>query len=390
MRKKKLLFIVLMFVLVLILPACMNRSQEPSLSEVETGNGNTIGSVAESREEQDIEVEGSEVRNNEESQESEGVVVEERQGSAESETIEKKGSATKANTENKQIFSLRISQGYGATILAEEELSYHENISVMDALYSVYPDDVETAYGGSYVKGISSLRAEVGGLGKTNKDWFFFVNGIFADTGALDYLPQAGERLWWDYHPWQMFQAVNAVIGCYPEPFLHGYRGKPKATTILYSAAEKELAYKLQEGLTSSGVQKIIIYEISEEFISKREGPTIVLGVWPELKKNKHLDELNQGFRKNGTFVHFTDESIELLDYTGKKGNEFFGGVGVIATSGKAAGDDSPLWIISGMDEEGIKNAAMILVERPGKIAGYFSAAVTSKEEVIRLPLLPK
>ena len=74
-------------------------------------------------------------------------------------------------------------------------------------------------FGGGYIKRIGSLRSELGGLSKPNQDWFFIVNGIFADIGALDYYPQAGEKVWWDYHPWQAFQAANAVIGCYPEPF---------------------------------------------------------------------------------------------------------------------------------------------------------------------------
>lgn len=335
MRKNRIFFAMLMLVILIIFPACMNQSEELSLSESDLKSENT-------------------------------------------------------KTANKQTFSLRISQNYGETVLAVEEVPYQPNITIMDALYSVYPDEVETAYGGSYVIGIGSLRAQEGGPGKPHQNWVFYVNGIFADVGALDYLPQTGESIWWDYHPWQMLQAVNAVIGCYPEPFVHGYKGKTKTTTILYSSEEKELAGRLEKSLKNAGTPEIVLKEISEEFLHTRSGPTIVIGVWQDLKKYTYLRELNQASSKNGTYVHFTDSSIELLDYNGEKGDELSSGVGVIAASGETAGDDSPLWLVSGTDKEGLRKAVTLLVEKPDKVLGCFSAVVGAKDEVIRLPLLQK
>ena len=384
MKKKKFLYLLLLLSVIIMLPACLNQSvPEPAVlgeSDEEIESISKESSVG--REERD-EKSGSVER-------AENTVKEGNAGKEDN--TEEEGSIRSSEKEESEetTFSLRISQGYGASILADEKLSCQPILSVMDALYSVYPDDIETAYGGSYVKGIASLRAEVGGLGKPNKDWFFFVNGIFADTGALDYLPQRGEKLWWDYHPWQMFQATNTVIGCYPEPFLHGYRGKTNPTRILYRAEERDLASQLAEALSILGVRDVSIMEISGELIEEREGPTIVVGVWEALKQINSLDELNQGFQKNGTFVHFTDSSIELLDYTGKKGDEVFAGTGVITASGKAAGDVNPLWIISGTDIEGVRKAVTFLVKQPSKIAGYYSAVISSTDEIVRLPLMPK
>ncbi|MGI6144828.1 MAG: DUF4430 domain-containing protein [Peptococcia bacterium] len=287
-------------------------------------------------------------------------------------------------------FSLRVSQDYGAVTLKNEDVLLKPKMSVMDGLYYVYADEVETAFGGGYIKRIGSLRSELGGLSKPNQDWFFIVNGIFADIGALDYYPQAGEKVWWDYHPWQAFQAANAVIGCYPEPFLHGYRGQTKATMILCRPEDQEFALQLEQALQAFGVKEIILKEISQELLSKREGPTLVIGEWCELNKYAYLAELNQAFAKNGTFVHFTDHSLELLDYNGKKADEHCAGVGVIAASGETAGDDSPLWIVSGTDKEGLRNALMLLVEQPDRVSGCFSAVITSTHEVIRLPLMAR
>ncbi len=38
--------------------------------------------------------------------------------------------------------------------------------------------------------------------------------------------PRAGDRVWWDLHDWAATPDVNAVVGSFPEPFLHGARGR--------------------------------------------------------------------------------------------------------------------------------------------------------------------
>lgn len=369
MKKKGLLLLILTAFL-LIFPACTKQSSEPP---VFTGEKETA--VSSVTKETTKEVEGSQ---------------EDLEKIVESEAVNKgqKDSQQTKKTEKKETFSLLVSQNYGAVALAKEDVLLKPKMSVLDGLVSVYPDEVETAYGGSYVRGISSLRSKTGGLGKPNQDWFFFVNGIFANMGALDYLPQPGEKVWWDYHPWQMFQGTTAVIGCYPEPFLHGYRGKIKTTAILYSPEEKEFALQLAETLKTAGVQEVTPAEITNEALTKRAGPTLVIGEWGKLRENAYLAEWNQAYAKNGTFIHFTENSLELLDYTGEKAHELTKGAGVITAFGETAGDDSPLWIVSGIDPEGLSNAVRLLVEQPTQISGFFGAAVLSAE-VIRLPLMP-
>ncbi|MDD2212579.1 MAG: DUF4430 domain-containing protein [Clostridia bacterium] len=369
MRKKGLLLLILS-VFLLIFPACTKQSSDPPVS---TGEKETaVSSVT------------KETTKAAESSQADSEKIKDLEGLNKGQ----KESLPTKKTEGKKTFSLRVSQNYGAGTLAKEEVLLKPKMSVMDGLDRVCADQVETAYGGSYVKGIGNLRSEAGGIGKPKQDWFFFVNGIFADQGALDYFPQPGEKVWWDYHPWQMFQATTAVIGCYPEPFLHGYRGKTKATVILYCPEEKELALQLDSALKAVGVPKVTLAEITNELLAEREGPTLVVGKWQELQENVYLADLNQAFQKNGTFVHFTENSLELLDYTGKTARELTAGVGIISASGESAGDDSPLWLISGLDNEGLQNAVKLLVEWPAQISGFFSAAVLAAE-VIRLPVMP-
>jgi hypothetical protein len=367
--KKRGLSLLILTTFLFFFPACNKQSSEPPVS---TGEKETVVQSVPS----------------ETSKEVAGVEDLEKEKDVEKLNKESEEPFPKGKKEGKETVFLRISQDYGAVMLAEKEVPFKPKMSVMDGLNHIFPDEVETAYGGSYVQGMGSLRSQSGGLGKPRQDWFFFVNGIFADVGALDYLLEPGEKVWWDYHPWQMLQGTNAVIGCYPEPFVHGYRGKTKVTVILYCAEEKELALQLATALKNMGVQEMKLVEVTNELLQERAGPTLVVGKWQDLRGNAYLADLNQAFKKNGTFIHFTENSLELLDYTGKKAREFSMGAGVITAFGETAGEDSPLWLVAGVDDEGLRNAVSLFVERPAQISGFLGAAVLSGE-VMRLPFTP-
>ena len=48
------------------------------------------------------------------------------------------------------------------------------------------------------------------------------MNGLEARVGATDVTLHAGDRVWWDFRPWADLPTVPAVIGSFPEPFVHG------------------------------------------------------------------------------------------------------------------------------------------------------------------------
>jgi uncharacterized protein DUF4430 len=94
--------------------------------------------------------------------------------------------------------------------------------TVMAALGGVAK--VSTRYGGRYVQSLNGLS---GSLRKAD-DWTFFVNGLEARVGATGVTLHAGDRVWWDFRPWADLPTVPAVVGSFPEPFVHG-TGRPQA-----------------------------------------------------------------------------------------------------------------------------------------------------------------
>ena len=279
---------------------------------------------------------------------------------------------------------LLVTKDFGSSKLLDKESRMEPNWTVLDVLQANC--QVKTGYSGGLITGINGVESQSGGISGPRKDWFFFVNGICSDVGAGDYELKPGDSVWWDYHPWDVFGLVNsAVIGCYPEPFLHGYRGKTGPTTVLCDPGSLDLGQALKEALKASGVASVYVQVLNENLVAARSGPTIVVGEWRQLKDSPYLVKLNQGYRRNGTFVHFTDDGLELLDYRGEPARVVASNAAVIAATGEGLGDGSPLWLLIGIDREGLEQAVAVLAQRPEKIFGLYSAAVV-EGKVMRLP----
>jgi hypothetical protein len=89
---------------------------------------------------------------------------------------------------------------------------------------------ISTRYGGRFVQSVNGLSGSI----SSRHDWFYYVNGVEAQLGAADYRLRAGDIAWWDYRDWgKTGMSVPAVVGAFPEPFVHGYDGKVRQTIVL-------------------------------------------------------------------------------------------------------------------------------------------------------------
>ncbi len=277
---------------------------------------------------------------------------------------------------------LLVTRNFGSQILFQETVKVEENWTIMDLLKAKMK--VETRYGGGFIDSINGLKSSSAGLSGEMQDWFYYVNGICPDVGGLDYKINPGEVIWWDYHVWKAGFANAAVIGCYPEPFLHGYNGQMKTTIIMCLTDDLERGKRLEQSLKARGVKSVKVIQIDEGLLSKRQEPTIVLGEWEKLKQIPFMQDFNQAYKRNGTGVHFNEKKLELIDIQGQV-VQTREKAGVITAAGSGLGDTCPLWIVSGTDNEGFEGALNILLNNPGKIAGKYNAVITAGE-VISLP----
>ncbi len=292
------------------------------------------------------------------------------------------GSQESSGEGSSQDIEILITKDFGREKLVVEKVAYQENMTVMDVLTAV--TEVETAYGGSYVKSIKGIEMDNGGISGLRKDWFYYLNGIFADMGALDYTLQGGDVIWWDYHSWVMSQGIKAVIGCYPCPFVRGYEGKEEQVLLVCTENYQEQATLLKDALAAYNIS-VEIKEPEEEVLKNRKGPVIALGVWEQMQKSPYLKELNDNYKKTGTCAHFSAESLELQDERGEIVRDIEESAGLIAAVGDWSGG-APLWVVVGTDSKGLERALDVLINEPEKIKGLFSAAIL-QEQVVALPL---
>lgn len=280
---------------------------------------------------------------------------------------------------------LTLSKNYGRETLAAKQAAIQADWTVLDLLNA--NTSVTTKWDGSFVNSLAGIESDNGGWMGVKRDWFFFVNGVCADVGATGYTLRIGETVWWDYHPWTGVGFANsAVIGCYPEPFLHGYRGQAGPTLIMTAADSQDLGTRLQTALKKQGAAAVTITELNNNQLENRNGPVVVVGAWSQVKQMAWLAGLNEAYRKTGISVHFKDESLELLDYKGGAARTVTGSAGVIAAGGSGLGDPSPVWLVVGTDLAGVQQAVDVLTSNPAGIRQCYSAAIIDGQ-IIRLPL---
>ena len=149
---------------------------------------------------------------------------------------------------------ITITQDFGRELMLGETLEVLPDTSAMAALMEVA--EVETAYGGGFVNAINGVRTGYAGSQKTKKDWFFYVNGIQSNVGALDYKLHDGDVQHWDFHTWSFRHFTPAITDGFPAALRNGFGGKVSPTLIVCQDTMKENAKKLEKKLIKLGVNR--------------------------------------------------------------------------------------------------------------------------------------
>ena len=250
---------------------------------------------------------------------------------------------------------------FGASVLFNEELGIESGESAMDVLQKVAT--VTTTYGGGYVGSINGIKSQYNSEDGEKKDWLYYINGMLASVGATRYKPHPGDIIRWDFHDWSSDRAVTAIIGDYPEPFLHGYNSMVTPTSIVYAEEFYDTAFSLQQSLEKRGVSISLKHfeELSED--EKKSNNIIFLDTY----ENDLIGELNADADQLGWFIEYEKNSIVTFDETGVKDRTFdYGGV-ILATQNiwNPKGNwhcENVIWIISGITHDDVTAAAELLI----------------------------
>jgi hypothetical protein len=270
---------------------------------------------------------------------------------------------------------LRVTRNFGQQTLTTATLKKVRQSDTVMRLLQAHAKTT-TRYGGKFVQSIDG----VAGNSKDGRhDWFYFVNGVEAPTGAADRTLEPGDVVQWDYRRWDASPRVPAIVGAYPEPFLHGQQGKRYPTRVECSTSTKScdaVQAKMDDAEIPAG---------SGVLGSEARGGVfrIEVGKWTDLRRLQDLDVLEKGPNASGVFARFSsDGSLELLDASGKAARKAPPGTGLVAAI--LPPDQQPLWVVTGVDEAGVARAVTLLDKAKLRNA-YAVAALPSGPA--RLPL---
>ena len=286
------------------------------------------------------------------------------------------------------VITVRVvtTQNFGQELMFDETLEVLPGTSAMAALIKVA--EVETAYGGGFVNAINGVRSGSTGSQSMKMDWFFYVNGIQASIGALDYELYDGDIQHWDFRDWSFHHFIPAIVGDFPEPFRHGYGGKTSPTIIVYANGLRGDAEDLENRLAQLSIGDVSIKRLSELSENEKESCNLLLLGTMDCQ---HISELNQVWNRLGFFAYFKNGNIVTLNPEGEVAAEYGAGVGLIqATQNpwnpKGIGAcESVVWLVSGTDEAGVKDAIHALVNRYTEFQ-YAYTAVVANGEIIKVP----
>jgi hypothetical protein len=154
---------------------------------------------------------------------------------------------------------------------------------------------VETRYGGRYVQSIEGVE---GSLARRS-DWFYFVNGVEGDRSAAEVRLRAGDVEWWDFRSWQGRMRQPAVVGAFPEPFLHG--GRP-AVVVGSGAVARKLA-KIVHGTVAAAAPRganVLRIVPGRGFTARVDGSRVVFTLGAEDAPRLAADPALARFRYEG------------------------------------------------------------------------------------------
>jgi len=267
---------------------------------------------------------------------------------------------------------LTVTRDFGARVLGSWSApQVHGQQTVMSLL--MRNASVTTRYGGGFVESIDGLAGS-----SSHLDWFYYVNGVEAPKGAAVTAVHGGDRIWWDLHDWTATQSIPAVVGSFPEPFLHGVGGKRLPTTLECAADVGQACKRASSELDALGVPA------ATQLIGTGSGTDtlgVVVGTWRDLQDEIVASLIDQGPSSSGVYARFGGSggsSLQLLDPRGQVARTLGAAAGLIAAT--AANSSEPIWLITGTDVAGVSAAAAALT--PSALRDRFALAVQGTSEL--------
>lgn len=234
---------------------------------------------------------------------------------------------------------LTVTREFGAVKVTESSGEANESDTVMRFLEREV-DELETRYGGGYVKSIDGIEETQ--RGGHPYDWLFYVNGVESPIGAAEVSLQGGERVWWDMHDWSATAHVPAVVGSWPAPFTTGWEGHAPAVVVECRGGGDACA-SVREALEGEGVK------IASA--SPKGAIRVLVGPWAKVRSDPAAALIEGGPAESGVYAEFVPARGGAAGESGAADHAAEGSTPAGRAAGSAAAAGG--WELVGLDENG-------------------------------------
>jgi hypothetical protein len=265
---------------------------------------------------------------------------------------------------------LTVTRDFGATKITEASGEVNESDTVMRFLEK--EAEIQTRYGGGYVKSIDGLEeSERGGH---PYDWFFWVNGVISPTGAAEVPLAGGEKIWWDIHNWAASEGAPAVVGSWPAPFTTGWEGHAPVVVVECKGGGPACGM-VTKALEGEGVKVTAEGGPGEGGVGSGSGGPggsaggsksavrVLVGPWSHLHSDPAAALVDKGPGESGVYAEFVSsqggERLVGLDEDGKPARTFGANAGLVAATRKF--EAPPVWLVTGATDVAVQAAAAAL-----------------------------
>jgi hypothetical protein len=234
---------------------------------------------------------------------------------------------------------------------------------------------VTTRFGGGFVQSIDGVAG--GRRAGRPLDWFFYVNGVESSEGAAAVRLHAGDRVWWDRHDWSAAMRVPAVVGSFPEPFVHGIGGRRQPIRVECADPEAPACDQVADRLSAL---KIPVAKGGLRNSPVEQTLRVLVGPWAAARGEITMRALEEGPQRSGVYARPSEDGrrIDALDPQGRRTRVLGPGSGLIVAARE--GDGAPVWAVTGTDAAGVAAAARAFTERA--LARRFAVAVVDGRPV--------
>ena len=279
---------------------------------------------------------------------------------------------------------LSVTRDYGAETLVRADPEVRESDTVLRLLDR--SADVSTRYGGRFVQSIDGLAG-----GQTDGrlyDWFYYVNGIEAPRGSAEFDLAGGDRVWWDYRDWTEAMRVPAVVGAWPEPFVHGFDGERWPVSVECVRAAGACS-EVRNRLEDAGAELAAGDGAGDD--GQRQGSDqvvrVLVGPWEAIRGDPVARLVERDPARSGVFADFALGAPEgwlltVEDASGAGVRSLGPAAGLVAALRPA--DGPPTWLVTGTDLGGVDGAANALDS--DTLRNRYAVAIAPGGRALRLP----